>query len=163
MAKKKTSVVLPGGISGLVNQLQAGVRQEVAPATTTDEPAAGGNSVAAERGMVAEQPAERKPAPAKATSKKKGSDTAKRTYDVVKDDSQDAWDLFLDTARHYKNKQGRLATIYIDDDMKRVLDRMKTAPGIKLPTAAILSSIVARFIYDHEQRIKDEIFGVSLL
>ena len=82
-----------------------------------------------------------------------------REYHIVKDNSADSWDLFLDLATQYKNGGGKLATIYIDESLKNVLDRMKYAGQEKLSTSAILSSIVARFVYDHEDEIKKVLYS----
>lgn len=82
-----------------------------------------------------------------------------REYHIVKDNSADSWDLFLDMATQYKNGGGKLATIYIDESLKNVLDRMKYAGQEKLSTSAILSSIVARFVYDHEDEIKKVLYS----
>ena len=81
-----------------------------------------------------------------------------KEYTIVKDDSRDSWDLFLDMAKQYKDGGGKLATIYIDESLKNVLDRMKYCGPEKLSTSAILSSIVARFIFDHEEDIKKVMF-----
>ena len=66
-------------------------------------------------------------------------------------------------AQQYKTGGGRLATIYIDESLKSVLDRLKYAGSEKFPTSAILSSIVARFIYDHEEEIRKELYSGSLI
>lgn len=87
---------------------------------------------------------------------------AEREYHVTRDDSRDSWQLFLDLAHDYKVGGGKLATIYIDETLKNVLDRLKYAGDEKLPTSAILSSIVARFFYDHEKDIKDVLFKNTL-
>ena len=71
-----------------------------------------------------------------------------REYHIVKDNSADSWELFLDMATQYKNGGGKLATIY-----------MKYAGQEKLSTSAILSSIVARFVYDHEDEIKKVLYS----
>ena len=86
-----------------------------------------------------------------------------KEYHIVKDDSQDSWQLFLDMAKQYKDGGGKLATIYIDSTLKTVLDRMKYAGPEKLPTSAILSSIVARFIYDHEDDIRKALFSGNII
>ena len=85
-----------------------------------------------------------------------------KEYHIVKDDSKDSWDLFLDMAKQYKDGGGKLATIYIDGTLKNILDRMKYVGPTKLPTSAILSSIVARFIYDHEDEIRKALFSGNL-
>ena len=71
----------------------------------------------------------------------------------------DSWTLFLNLAGDYKKKQSKLSTVYIDSNLKDILDRLRSAEGIKLPSTAILSSIVARFVYDHEKEIKKALFG----
>lgn len=85
-----------------------------------------------------------------------------KEYHIVKDDSKDSWDLFLDMAKQYKDGGGKLATIYIDGTLKNILDRMKYVGKEKLPTSAVLSSIVARFIYDHEDEIRKALFSGKL-
>ena len=86
-----------------------------------------------------------------------------REYSMAKDSGEDSWQLFLDLARDYKMRDSRLATVYIDSILKSVLDRLKSATSIKLPSTAILSAIVARFVFEHEKDIKNAIFGESLL
>ena len=81
-----------------------------------------------------------------------------REYSLAKDSGEDSWQIFLDLAR-----DSRLATVYIDSDLKGVLDRLKSATSVKLPSTALLSAIVARFVFEHEKDIKNAIFGESLL
>ena len=187
-SKKKTSVVLPGGIAGLVHQVQRGggetahsdnsadtvvaAETEDAPETTYDaKPAPQEEVMPAAETAAAKDAGEDAPKPEKrrrgrpATPKQAETPTekAEREYHIVRDSGADSWDLFLGLGRIYKTRDERLATIYIDPDLKRILDRLKTASGVKLPTSAILSSIVARFIFDHEKKIKDVIFGKRLI
>lgn len=86
-----------------------------------------------------------------------------REYSLAKDSGGDSWQIFLDLARDYKARDSRLATVYIDSDLKGVLDRLKSATSVKLPSTALLSAIVARFVFEHEKDIKNAIFGESLL
>lgn len=83
-----------------------------------------------------------------------------KTYQIQKDDSADSWDLFLDLAKQYKTGGGRPATIYIDPTLKSILDRMKYP--LSLTTSSILSSIVARFIYDHEEDVRKALFSQNI-
>lgn len=99
---------------------------------------------------------------AKKLPKAEGAQLA-REYSLAKSSGEDSWDIFLDLARDYKARDSRLATVYIDSDLKGVLDRLKSATSVKLPTTALLSAIVARFVFDHESDIKNAIFGESLL
>lgn len=236
MAKKKTRVLLPGGIQALVHDLQNGGsqyaqinlddmktgaekddderdaqdagNQEVGGAATNsgnvaaeplgqspqtavaqrdgvgEEPAADARPALAENGAQASDAA---PRPENANGESLGASVAGqgdaggagsandgataskpqgddlKEYHIVKDDSRDSWELFLDMAKQYKHGDGKLATIYIDGTLKNVLDRMKYAGTEKLTTSAILSSIVARFVYDHEEDIRKVLFSGRLL
>lgn len=196
MAKKKTRVMLPGGIQGLVHDLQNGTsrfaQQPIVDATDTDDAAESSDETPDKQEKANEQvapenqevrmevtPAETTPATEKPAqvdkeaadkpsgdavdATEKGGEPRMREYHIVKDDSKDSWDLFIDMARQYKSGGGKLATIYIDETLKSVLDRMKYAGTEKLSTSAILSSIVARFVYDHEDEIRKVLFSGDLL
>lgn len=193
MAKKKTRVMLPGGIQGLVHDLQNGTSRyaqqpivdsdrladenlEAADdkATETNISVQTTDAAATTEGVqTSEQQtndsARAESVPATQQADEKGDTTTvadnapMREYHIVKDDSKDSWDLFVDMARQYKSGGGKLATIYIDETLKSVLDRMKYAGPEKLSTSAILSSIVARFIYDHEDEIRKVLFSGDLL
>ena len=195
--KQKTRVVLPGGIQGLVHNLQNGTAEpnlnpqvDVNKINTTDDdnaaetPAtpeeqqaateqqaaaqqqaasgvgksqAAATTAAATTAATASAPAERAP------RGRRPKENTMKEYTIVKDDSRDSWDLFLDMAKQYKDGGGKLATIYIDETLKNVLDRMKYCGPEKLSTSAILSSIVARFIFDHEDDIKNVMFSGRLI
>lgn len=226
MAKKKTRVLLPGGIQNLVHDLQNGgsryaqmnvenerndaendvvneatqqVGNQVNNPKVSVEGTIAAESVRQEMQEAGKQqdrvvengekqslatPAENceKPivpvSPSENTNGGNGENTggddkttisgeveeeAPKEYHIVKDDSNDSWQLFLDMAKQYKNGDGKLATIYIDSTLKNVLDRMKYAGPEKLSTSAILSSIVARFIYDHEEDIRKVLFSGKLI
>lgn len=132
-----------------------------------DEPAAAPTTLASPFGRVEpkQEVADRKDrtAPAaKKLPKAEGRQLA-REYSLAKDSGEDSWQIFLDLARDYKARDSRLATVYIDSDLKGVLDRLKSATSVKLPSTALLSAIVARFVFEHEKDIKNAIFGESLL
>ena len=132
-----------------------------------DEPAAAPTTLASPFGRVEpkQETTDRKDrtAPAaKKLPKAEGRQLA-REYSLAKDSGEDSWQIFLDLARDYKARDSRLATVYIDSDLKGVLDRLKSATSVKLPSTALLSAIVARFVFEHEKDIKNAIFGESLL
>lgn len=174
MVKKKTKVIMPGGISGLVNRMQ-GVEKPAVSAPAEPEPA---EEVVAEpepvRELVHHEPAlhtkpaapadekDRSAPAAKKLPKAEGKELA-REYTLQQGDTTDSWQMFLDLAKEYKLRDSKLATVYIDSDLKSVLDRLKSANSIKMPSTALLSSIVARFVFDHEKNIKEAIYGDSLL
>lgn len=197
--KQKTRVVLPGGIQGLVHNLQNGTAQpnlnpqvDVNKITTDDDTAAETAATpevqqaeTAQQASAQQQAASgvgesqttattaaATPATAAATASapaeraprgRRPKENTMKEYTIVKDDSRDSWDLFLDMAKQYKDGGGKLATIYIDETLKNVLDRMKYCGPEKLSTSAILSSIVARFIFDHEDDIKNVMFSGRLI
>lgn len=214
--KKRTSVVLPQGLQGLVHNLQNGQspavrgrededqkvveeQQTVSKEVATQQPnTAATPSVAPADAPQAEQPTVKQDEKqvetpvAKQDEKQVAATTERETvatetssaddlrpqmgtptraaledggreYHVIKDDTDDSWELFLDMAQKYKRSDSKLATIYIDPELKSVLDRLKYAGSERLPTSAILSSIVARFIYDHEEEIRKIIFGGKLI
>lgn len=207
MAKKKTSVILPGGIQGLVHNLQSGRQpqqeekeeplekenygstasepetnvghERKAPAQSEDE-ANKRQENASERGGYEDHHVEKPSRSSEEQPEKKVKETVqtvevkskygededeidKRHYTVIKDNTEDSWQLFLDMAQKYKKSGGKLATIYIDPDLKSVLDRLKYAGPERLSTSAILSSIVARFVFDHEDKIREILFGGKLI
>ena len=210
MAKKKTSVILPGGIAGLVQSAQQGIQQpplaeplndgdtaetdklnniidESKPETqTTAKPRqiAGVKKVKTgetqPKNKNTEETAEptkanrvgEKPSktvhPAAATQPRNDKPSAEpanstpineRSYSLTpKNSADESWQMFLDMAHEYKQRQAPIATIYIDEELKRVLDRLKTAGPSRLTTTSIVSSIVARFIFDHEREIKELLY-----
>lgn len=131
-----------------VQQAPQAQTQQAAPAQPTQQ---------------AQQAQQAAPQPERAPRGRRPKENTMKEYTIVKDDSRDSWDLFLDMAKQYKDGGGKLATIYIDESLKNVLDRMKYCGPEKLSTSAILSSIVARFIFDHEEDIKKVMFSGRLI
>lgn len=134
---------------------QTVAQQQAASVQQTAASGVGESQTGAE--VSSDAPAERAP------RGRRPKENTMKEYTIVKDDSRDSWDLFLDMAKQYKDGGGKLATIYIDESLKNVLDRMKYCGPEKLSTSAILSSIVARFIFDHEDDIKKVMFSGRLI
>ena len=209
MAKKKTSVILPGGIAGLVQSAQQGIQPPLAETHNADDTAetdkpndiideskpetqttaksrqtAGDKKVKTgatqQKDKNTEETAEPTKAnrvgekvsktvsPAAATQQRNDKPSAEpdnstpineRSYSLTpKNSADESWQMFLDMAHEYKQRQAPIATIYIDEELKRVLDRLKTAGPSRLTTTSIVSSIVARFIFDHEREIKELLY-----
>ena len=200
--KKKTMVMMPGGLSDLAHSVQRGAGS--APAANIEETDADNETAENEETVPQMENTYRQPEPmrqnaayepaprdaqqpaqtnqfghvspkqeaadgkdrtapaAKKLPKAEGRQLA-REYSMAKDSGEDSWQIFLDLARDYKARDSRLATVYIDSDLKGVLDRLKSATSVKLPSTALLSAIVARFVFEHEKDIKNAIFGESLL
>ena len=134
--KERTSVVRPGSIADVVNTVQKGVKTDAAEVS---------------------------PQPKQVTAPTESNNQAtNREYQALKNAGVDSWNTFIELARDYKKRDGRLATVYIDSDLKKVLDRLKSASNVKLPATAILSSIVARFLFEHEDEIKKLIYSQDI-
>lgn len=174
MVKKKTKVIMPGGISGLVNKVQGIENPTVTPPAEPEpeeeitpepepirEPVHHEPTLHTKPAASADEKDRSAPA-AKKLPKAEGKELA-REYTLQQGDTTDSWQMFLDLAKEYKLRDSKLATVYIDSDLKSVLDRLKSANSIKMPSTALLSSIVARFVFDHEKNIKEAIYGDSLL
>ena len=162
MVKKKTKVIMPGGISGLVNRMQ-GVEKPAVSAPAEPEPA---EEVVAEpepvREPVHHEPALHTKPAAPADEKDRSAPAAKKLPQAEGKELAREYTLHQGDTTD-KLRDSKLATVYIDSDLKSVLDRLKSANSIKMPSTALLSSIVARFVFDHEKNIKEAIYGDSLL
>lgn len=157
---KKTSVVLPGGIAGLVQQAQQSVSEPTPRQVISGEEKP--VSAPPKKSEYSEKPKKEKADRVGEQDAKSAKSTSSASRKSAGNTSG-SWEGFLDLAREYKSKQAKLATIYIDEELKTVLDRLKTANSVKMPTAALLSAIVAQFVYDNEKQIKKAIFDGSLI
>lgn len=152
--KRKPQVSLPGGIASLVHRAQ-GLQTEAA-ATSEAQPR--------EAAPVASAPAETVKAAPTADAVKAAAAQVKEEIAAAKPkpldrcvawraEGLDSWSLMVSTARAYKEYPGKLATVYIDSDLKRVLDGLR-ASGMGVSTSSLLSSIVASFITEHDAEIR---------
>ena len=159
MAKKKTTVALPGGIKNLVHTVQnsdtdAQIKRDVIAAeiAVSDD-----NDEDDDHAQVVASSVNTSAVNSQASASSKSGSKSEKSEKAAEE--LDSWTLFLNLAGDYKKKQSKLSTVYIDSNLKDILDRLRSAEGIKLPSTAILSSIVARFVYDHEKEIKKALFG----
>ena len=137
MTKKNTSVVLPGGLAGLVREAQ---QAPVAAVNAAKEPPAEPKE---QEAAAAEKP-QRAP---EATAETPRQQTAAAT---------DGWQRFEERARHY-HRASHLGAVYIDRDLKRTLSRLR-ASSLGVSTSALVSAIVEQFIEAHKQDI-DRLMG----
>ncbi len=149
--KRKPQVSLPGGIASLVHRaqgLQEGVPQtsETSAAQVQREPVAVQEPVAASTAQ-AQAAAQVREEIAAAKPKPLDRCVAWRAEGL------DSWSLMVSTARAYKEYPGKLATVYIDSDLKRILDGLR-ASGMGVSTSSLLSSIVASFVSEHHAEIR---------
>lgn len=137
MTKKNTSVVLPGGLAGLVREAQ--------------------QAPAAAMSAAQESPAEPKEQEAGAAEKPQHAPEA--TAEAPRQQTAaatDGWQRFEERARHY-HRASHLGAVYIDRDLKRTLSRLR-ASSLGVSTSALVSAIVEQFLEDHRQDI-DRLMG----
>lgn len=160
MTAKKTTVTLPGGLAGLVHAAQQGstkaptadsgadtTRPDSAPTEATAAPAA-----TAEGPKAAARQHRRRQQEASAQTAEAISDADYRRA-IAAGDSR--WQLFEQLARQYHRASG-LSAVYIDDDLKRALARLR-ASGMGVSASAILSAIVRQFLIENADSVRDTI------
>lgn len=160
MTAKKTTVTLPGGLAGLVHAAQQGstkaptadsgadtTRPDSAPTEATAAPAA-----TAEGPKAAASRHRRRQQEASAQTAEAISDADYRRA-IAAGDSR--WQLFEQLARQYHRASG-LSAVYIDDDLKRALARLR-ASGMGVSASAILSAIVRQFLIENADSVRDTI------
>ena len=124
MAKKNTSVALPGGLAGLVHAAQ----QQPQAAPTTSE-----RSAVESASSLQKQ--------AQSTASHSGQYTAESYRE-----------LFCEMGREY-HRASNLGAVYIDRDLKRQLGQLR-ASSLGISTSAIFSSIVAQFLLEHGDEVE---------
>lgn len=139
MAKKNTSVALPGGLAGLVHAAQ----QQPQAAPTTSE-----HSTVEPANISSQQ--------VQAADSRPGQYTAE-SYREALAEGKSRWDLFCEMGREY-HRASNLGAVYIDRDLKRQLGQLR-ASSLGISTSAILSSIVAQFLLEHGDEVERVIHG----
>lgn len=137
MTKKNTSVVLPGGLAGLVREAQQAPTAAMSAAKESPAEPKEQEDGAAEKPRHAPE----------ATAEAPRQQTAAAT---------DGWQRFEERARHY-HRASHLGAVYIDRDLKRTLSRLR-ASSLGVSTSALVSAIVEQFLEDHRQDI-DRLMG----
>lgn len=143
MTAKKTTVTLPGGLAGLVHAAQQGGAK--APATAATTPAA-------DSGADTTRPDSAQPETQSALAAEAISDDDYRRAIAA---GESRWQLFEQLARQYHRASG-LSAVYIDDDLKRALARLR-ASGMGVSASAILSAIVRQFLIENADSVRDTI------
>lgn len=139
MTAKKTTVTLPGGLAGLVHAAQQGSTK--APAAATAAGTKAGNR----------QPRRTPQEPSGQTDAPMTDDDYRRATAA----GESRWQLFEQLARQYHRASG-LSAVYIDDDLKRALARLR-ASGMGVSASAILSAIVRQFLIENADSVRDTI------
>ncbi len=67
----------------------------------------------------------------------------------------DEWKKFVSYAEEYytDESKGRGVTVWIDEDVKEVLDKIKSSGEVKVPVRHMVSSMCRIFIEEHKQEV----------
>lgn len=147
MAKQHTSVSLPGGIAGLVHAAQ----QPVSPSTASSSASSSTTPAAEADGQAAVAPSSGAPSSATTPDRAAKAPTTAAEYRAARAAGQTQWQLFRAMGREY-HRTANLGAVYIDRRLKQQLGQLR-ASSLGLSTSAILSSIVAQFLMEHEADI----------
>lgn len=167
MTAKKTTVTLPGGLAGLVHAAQQGSTK--APTadngadTTRPDSAQPTPQSAPTEATAAPAATAEGPKAAASRHRRRQQEASAQTAEAISDadyrraiaagDSR--WQLFEQLARQYHRASG-LSAVYIDDDLKRALARLR-ASGMGVSASAILSAIVRQFLIENADSVRDTI------
>ena len=64
-------------------------------------------------------------------------------------------DRIISYAQDYKASEIDMATVVLSEDMKQVLDKLKTSLPVKTPFKYLLSAIIKEYFETHKQEIRD--------
>ncbi len=69
--------------------------------------------------------------------------------------ASDDWKKFVKYAEDYytDESKGRGVTVWIDEDVKEVLDKIKSSGEVKVPVRHMVSSMCRIFIEEHKQEV----------
>lgn len=146
MAKKNHDDMLhlPGGLAGLVNNVQ----NVQTTAEVVSEPAA--------KPSVLDDLKLRQRSPRTVANRQPIHDE-NHGIDFVDVDSQ--WGNVLKLAVEYRQSDRNQAVILIDEDMKLLLDRIKSSVDVKITTKSLISAIVHDFVENNRDVINEVLTG----
>lgn len=81
----------------------------------------------------------------------------KQEKSSVVSDATDGWLRFSDYAHQYNNVEGksRGATVWIDEEVKAALEKIKTTGACNVPVRHLVSAAVRIFIEEHKAEIQN--------
>lgn len=73
------------------------------------------------------------------------------------------WENVMKLANEYKAQPASLSNVYIDGELKKIIDMLKTSvEGGRLPSTAILSAIIKDFVKTNQKKLEQTIYGKKL-
>ena len=93
-----------------------------------------------------------KEAEVKKTTVEKAAPATKKTHTTADDGSIDRVFAY---AQEYKESEIDMATVVLSEDMKQMLDKLKTSLPVKTPFKYLLSGIIREYFETHKDEIRD--------
>ena len=93
-----------------------------------------------------------KQAEVKKTTVEKAAPATKKTQPTADDGSIDR---VIAYAQEYKESEIDMATVVLSEDMKQMLDKLKTSLPVKTPFKYLLSGIIREYFETHKDEIRD--------
>lgn len=93
-----------------------------------------------------------KQAEVKKTTAEKAAPATKKTQTAADDGSIDR---VIAYAQEYKESEIDMATVVLSEDMKQMLDKLKTSLPVKTPFKYLLSGIIREYFETHKDEIRD--------
>lgn len=80
----------------------------------------------------------------------------KQENTTIVSEAADGWSRFTDYAHQYNDVEGksRGATVWIDEDVKAALEKIKNTGACNVPVRHLVSAAVRTFIEEHKADIK---------
>lgn len=81
----------------------------------------------------------------------------KQESTTIVSEAADGWSRFTDYAHQYNDVEGksRGATVWIDEDVKAALEKIKNTGACNVPVRHLVSAAVRTFIEEHKTDIKN--------
>ena len=90
------------------------------------------------------------------TTKQTAAPAPKQESAPIVSSATDGWSRFSDYAHQYNDVEGksRGATVWIDEDVKAALDKIKSTGACNVPVRHLVSAAVRTFIEEHKAEIQ---------
>ena len=90
------------------------------------------------------------------TTQQAAAPASKQESAPIVSEATDGWSRFTDYAHQYNDVEGksRGATVWIDEDVKAALEKIKSTGACNVPVRHLVSAAVRTFIEEHKADIK---------
>lgn len=93
---------------------------------------------------------------ARQTTSQTPAPAPKQEITTIVSEAADGWSRFVDYAHQYNDVEGksRGVTVWIDEDVKAALEKIKSTGACNVPVRHLVSAAVRTFIEEHKADIK---------